>query len=340
MELHGASLTMAVSKSKKSGTSHTAPTPPLPASHELSDATLTERPPEGASVDSIRNSLHAAVKSLGEHFTNKSFPFIETGFKCLDDYGYLRLRPGELTLVAARPGLGKTSFLLSLISKLCLDQMRAVLLFNFMSSKQKTTEHIICHEADIDIRLLESAWLAKEQWISLAKAAGRIEDAPLWIEDSPSLLINHIESKSVEWLHNRSRPNGHGELQRLIFIDGMRSIQSEQRYVSRVQEVGDVSRRLKALARKLNVPIVVTVGVSEWVERPRANPSHLLSDLHETDGGLEEDADNVLFICRDELEANEEFAVSKRKIIVAKNRSGPTGSVYLDLHKQYMKLSE
>lgn len=340
MELHGASLTMAVSKSKKSGTSHTAPTPPLPASHELSDATLTERPPEGAAVDSVRNSLHAVIRSLEQRFSNKTCPFISTGFKCLDDYGYLRLRPGEFTLVAARPGLGKTSFVLSLISTLCFEQGRAVLLFNSSSNKQKLTENMICHEAVINSLSFEDRTLTTPDWISITKAAGRMAEAPLWIEDSPSLLINEIEAKSAEWLEQACGTQGYGELQRLIFIDGMRSIQSEQRYVSRVQEVGDVSRRLKALARKLNVPIVVTVGVSEWVERPRANPSHLLSDLHETDGGLEEDADNVLFICRDELEANEEFAVSKRKIIVAKNRSGPTGSVYLDLHKQYMKFSE
>ncbi len=330
---------MAVSKSKKSGTSHTVPTPPLTASHELSDATLPERPPEGASVDSVRNSLHAAVKSLGEHFTNKSVPFLKTGFKCLDDDGYLRLRPGELTLVAARPGLGKTSFLLSLISTLCFKQSRAVLLFNPTSSKQKITGHMICHEADVVAEKYECGFLDTNDWISVTKAAGRIVDAPLWLDDTPLLKINQVEAKSGEWLQNIYDTKGHGELQRLIFIDGMRSIQSEQRFASRVQEVGEVSRRLKALARRLNVPIVVTVGVSEWVERPRANPSHLLSDLHETDGGLEEDADNVLFICRDELEANEELAVLKRKIVIAKNRGGPTGSVYLDLSKQYMKFS-
>jgi replicative DNA helicase len=331
---------MAVSKSKKSRTSDTAPTPPRTASHGPSDQGLSELPPEDASLDSFRNTLHAVIQSLEQRFSTRSVPFIETGFKCLDDDGYLRLRPGELTLIAARPGLGKTSFLLSFISKLCFDQKRAVLLFNFMSSKQRTVEQLICHESHIDTRRYEAGFLVIEEWKSLTKAAPKMVDAPLWIEDTPFLLFNQIETKAAEWIQNKCHPNGHDELHRMIFIDGMRSIQSEQRYASRVQEVGEVSRRLKVLARMLNVPIVVTTGVSEWVERPRANPSYLLSDLHETDGGLEEDADNVLFICRDELETNEDTDVLKRRIIVAKNRSGPTGSVYLDLHKPYMKFIE
>ena len=256
---------------------------------------------------------------------------LATGFKDLD-----RLTSGlqnsDLILVAARPSMGKTAFTLNIASNVAIREKKAVAFFSLEMSKEQLVQRMLCSEATIDSQRLRIGELEERDWTKLISAADRLSSAPIYIDDTPGITVMEMRSKA-------RRLKIEHDLQ-LIIIDYLQLMQgsSNKGGDNRQQEISEISRSLKALARELNVPVIALSQLSRSVES-RQIKKPMLSDLRES-GSLEQDADIVSFLYREDYYNPETENKNITDIIIAKHRNGPVDTVQLFFHKQFTKFCD
>lgn len=253
---------------------------------------------------------------------------IATGFVDLD-YRTSGLQPSDLILVAARPSMGKTAFVLNIAQYVAFHSNMSTAIFSLEMSKEQLVNRLFSLESRVDAQLLRSGNLADSDWEKLIEGAGTIGRSNLIIDDTPGISISELRSKCRKYKLEHDL--------KLIIIDYLQLMSGSGRSDSRQQEISDISRSLKGLARELNVPVVALSQLSRQVEqRPDHRP--MLSDLRES-GAIEQDADVVMFIYRDDYYNKDTPDKNIAEIIIAKQRNGPIGTINLVWLPQYTKFA-
>lgn len=277
----------------------------------------------------MKEILVNTFDSIEKMYQNKEkLSGISSGFYKLDDM-ISGLNNSELLIVAARPAMGKSAFVLNIASYVAMHEKVPVLIFNLEMSKEQLVKRILSSESEIDAKKLNNGELESEDWLKLGDASGRLSDVPIYIDDTPGLSSAELRAKSRK-----------AKLEKkigLIIIDYMQLMESKTPSASRQQEVSEISRSLKLLAKELNVPVIALSQLSRATEG-RADHRPMLSDLRES-GSIEQDADIVMFIHREDYYDKDTEKKNIAEIIIAKNRSGETGTIELAWMGQYTKFA-
>ncbi|WP_027483861.1 replicative DNA helicase [Deinococcus pimensis] len=260
---------------------------------------------------------------------------IRTHFKDLDEQTN-GLQKGGLVVLAARPSMGKTAFALSIAQNVALrGDGKAVMVFSLEMPAVQLALRMLCSEARVDMNRVRSGQLNERDFERLANAAGRMAEAPMVIDDEPDLTLNDLRSKCRKVIAQ------YGNLG-LIVIDYLQLMSGSKGggggNENRQQEISAISRGLKQIARELDVPVIVLSQLSRAVEQ-RPNHRPMLSDLRES-GAIEQDADIVMFIYRDEYYNKETDQQGVAEIIIGKQRNGPVGTVKLQFHSQHVRFND
>ncbi len=262
--------------------------------------------------------------------TSGSVTGIPTGFLDLD-YKMAGLQPSDLILVAARPSMGKTAFVLNIAQHVAFKANKSVAIFSLEMSKEQLVNRLFALEGQVDSQSLRTGNLKDEEWEKLIESAGIIGKSKLIIDDTPGISISELRSKCRKFKLEQGLD--------LIIIDYLQLMTGRVggRSESRQQEISDISRSLKGLARELNVPVIALSQLSRAVEqRPDHRP--MLSDLRES-GAIEQDADVVMFIYRDDYYNKDTEMKNVAEIIIAKQRNGSIGTVNLTWLPNYTKFA-
>ena len=275
----------------------------------------------------IRQVVLNAIEKIEKASRNQgSVTGIPTGFIDLD-YKTSGFQPSDLILVAARPSMGKTAFVLNIAQYMAFHNNVTAAIFSLEMSKEQLVNRLLALESKVDSQNIRTGNLEDEEWAKLIEGANVIGNSNLIIDDKPGISISELRSKCRKYKmeHNLG----------IIFIDYLQLMTGSGRSESRQQEISDISRSLKALARELNVPVVALSQLSRAVEqRPDHRP--MLSDLRES-GAIEQDADVVMFIYRDDYYNKDSENKNIAEIIIAKQRNGPIGTVNLVCMPNYTK---
>ncbi|WP_105617367.1 replicative DNA helicase [Vallitalea okinawensis] len=253
---------------------------------------------------------------------------IATGFYDLD-YKTAGLQPSDMVLIAARPSMGKTAFALNVAQFAALKGNVPTAIFSLEMSKEQLVNRMLCSEAMVDAQKLRTGGLEDEDWIRIARAMGPLSEAPIYIDDTPGINIMDMRAKC----RKLKMEKGLG----LILIDYLQLMTGAGKIESRQQEISEISRSLKALAREVSAPVVALSQLSRACES-RADHRPMLSDLRES-GAIEQDADVVMFLYRDEYYNPDTEAKNQGELIIAKQRNGPTGTIHLAWLGQYTKFA-
>ncbi|TML17814.1 MAG: replicative DNA helicase [Actinobacteria bacterium] len=255
---------------------------------------------------------------------------VPSGFRDLDRLtsGF---QPGNLVIVAARPSMGKSALGLCIAANLALRHEIPVALFTLEMSKSEVTQRLLCSEAKVESQRLRTGKLTQDDWPRLVAAGDKLMKAPIYVDDTGSITMMEIRSKARR-LKTREPNLG------LIIVDYLQLMTSGTTAENRVQEVSQISRNLKVLARDLDVPILAMSQLSRAVEQ-RHDKRPILSDLRES-GSIEQDADLVMFVYRDEYYNEESDQQGLAEIILSKHRNGPTGLEKLSFLKRYAKFAD
>ena len=237
------------------------------------------------------------------------------------------LQPSDLIILAARPSMGKTTFALNLASHAAVEVKVPVVIFSLEMSKEQLALKLLCSEAGVDNQRIRTGTLRDDDWPKLSHALGRLSDAMLFIDDTPGISALEIRAKA----RRIKSEYGLG----LIIIDYLQLMQSRSKSENRQQEVSEISRSLKALARELDVPVIALSQLSRAVEQ-RADKKPTLADLRES-GSLEQDADIVCFLYREDYYNPETDRKNITELIIAKQRNGPVGTVDFFFQKEFSK---
>jgi replicative DNA helicase len=270
----------------------------------------------------ITGILEAAEAMRGERLITG----VETGYYTLDEITS-GLQKGDFIVVAGRPSMGKTAFVLNVAAHAAIEKSAPVAIFSVEMSGEALVQRLLCSEAKVSLRNLRRGMLRNEDWVNLATAAGNLDKAPIYIDDSAQLTIYELKAKA-------RRLKADHDIQMLI-VDYLQLLEGPRtfRATSRQQEISEISRALKALAKELDCPLVVVSQLSRMPEhRPEKRP--LLADLRES-GAIEQDADVVIFIYRDEVYNRDTERKGIAEINVAKQRNGPTGIIELGFFSEY-----
>lgn len=255
---------------------------------------------------------------------------LPTGFFDLDEKTS-GLQKGDLIVVAGRPSMGKTALCLNIAEYVGIERGEPVAVFSLEMSKEQLALRMLCSEAEIDSNRLRSGHLGESDWPRLTTAAGRLTEALIWIDDSPVMTALEMRAKA------RRLKAEHGLS--LVIVDYLQLMRGRGRFERREQEISEISRSLKALAKELHVPVIALSQLNRGVEQ-RNPPKPLLADLRES-GAIEQDADVILFLYRDELYyPDKEESKGKAEIIIGKQRNGPTGIFNLTFLSQYTKFKD
>ena len=251
---------------------------------------------------------------------------VATGFDDLD-FKLTGLHPSELIMVAARPAMGKTAFVLNIAQHAAVRKQVPTAIFSLEMSKEQLVTRMISMEAMVDSQAIRTGELQETEWEKIMESAGTIGRSPLIIDDTPGITVAELRSKCRRY----KQTYGLG----LIIIDYLQLMSGGKKSESRQQEISEISRSLKALAREMDAPVIALSQLSRMVEQ-RKPPKPVLSDLRES-GSIEQDADVVMFIYRDDYYNEDSEKKGLAEIIGAKQRNGSTGSVELVWLGQYTK---
>jgi replicative DNA helicase len=284
-----------------------------------------------SSLSSITIIVDDVYKHIEELF-NKKAPVtgLETGFVDLDRMT-AGLHSSDLIIVAARPGLGKTSLCLNIAQHVAIRNKKCVAIFSLEMSKEQLVKRLLCSEARIDAHRINTGFLNKEDWNRLSRASGDLSETKIFIDDTASINVPELRSKS------RRLSLEHGGLD-LIIVDYLQLMSgSSLRYENRTQEISQISRGLKGIAKELNVPVIAVSQLSRAIEaRHGEHRRPQLSDLRES-GSIEQDADVVMFIYREDMINPTEENSGLAELIVGKQRNGPTGTIQLAFSRQFTR---
>ncbi|HLG06284.1 MAG TPA: replicative DNA helicase [Gemmatimonadales bacterium] len=283
----------------------------------------------------IKEMLWNAMERIESlHRGGVSVTGVPSGFPDLDHLtsGFQR---SDLVIVAARPSMGKTAFCLNIASN-AAQQGHGVAIFSLEMAKDALVQRLLCSAAGIDSQAVRQGRIKESDYPRLARASGLLQNAPIWIDDSPSLTLLEMRGKA-----RRLRVESDIGL---IIVDYLQLMRSPEYSENRVQEISDISRSLKALSRELEIPVIALSQLSRASEQRGGDRHPLLSDLRDS-GAIEQDADLVIFIHRPEMyrdlrekaEAKGEQVEGIAEIHLAKHRNGPTGSLKLFFHKAFTR---
>ena len=279
----------------------------------------------------LKDILVESFTQLEELYNKKQhITGVPTGFAELD-YKTAGLHGSELILIAARPAMGKTAFALNIAQNAALRYNKTVAIFSLEMSKDELVQRLMCSEAEVDSQRLRSGNMQSSDWEKLAQAMSTLSEAPIYIDDTSGCTLTDIRAKCRRLAMTDKNLS-------LIIIDYLQLMESSGRETDRTQQISQISRGLKILAKELNVPIIALSQLSRATEQ-RTDKRPIMSDLRDS-GSIEQDADIVMFIYRGEYYASkgqmegeeaEELAKNKgeAEIIIAKQRSGPVGTVNL-----------
>jgi replicative DNA helicase len=278
----------------------------------------------------IKDVLVDTFGKLEELYNNKgNITGIPTGFADLD-FKTSGLHNSDLILIAARPAMGKTAFALNLAQNAAIHSNVPVAIFSLEMSREQLVNRLLCSEAMVDSNRMKTGKLEDNDWQKVAKALGPLSEAPIFIDDTPGVSITEIRAKCrrLKLEHNLG----------LVIIDYLQLMQgSRSKSENRQQEISEISRSLKILAKEINVPVIT---LSQLSRAPEARTDHrpILSDLRES-GAIEQDADIVMFLYRDDYYNPETEKKNIAEVILAKHRNGSTGTVELVWLGQYTKFA-
>jgi replicative DNA helicase len=281
----------------------------------------------------MRELVHETFEHIEALFQNKGeVAGVRTGFKELDQL-IGTLGPGSLNIIAARPAMGKTAFALTIAQNAALKEGVGVGIYSLEMPAAQLTLRMMCSEARIDMNRVRQGQLTDRDFSRLVDVASRLSEAPIYIDDTPDLTLMELRARARR-LVSQSQVG-------LIIIDYLQLMSgpgSGKSGENRQQEIAAISRGLKALARELGIPIIALSQLSRAVEaRPNKRP--MLSDLRES-GSIEQDADLVMFIYRDEYYNRHSEKAGIAEIIVGKQRNGPTGTVELQFHASHVRFND
>ncbi len=256
---------------------------------------------------------------------------LPTGFTQFDEITH-GLHQGDLIIIAARPAMGKTAFALSLATHASLQSQLPVIFFSLEMPKEQIAMRILCSNALVNNHLLKSGNLEDEHWHRLSEETSHLLDMPLWIDDTSDISTTHIRS-----VLRRIQQEQEYEKMGTIVVDYLQLMHTSGRSFSREQEIAHISRNLKQIAKEFDIPVIALSQLNRDLER-RADKHPVMSDLRES-GALEQDADLVLFIYRDEVYNKESSKKGIAEIIIAKHRNGSTGDFELMFQGEYTKFA-
>ncbi len=286
----------------------------------------------GKDFTGIKDILLETLIQLEKRYENKgSITGLPTGFRDLDQLT-AGLQKSDLILVAARPSMGKTAFTLNIAAHVVLRAKEPVAFFSLEMSKEQLVQRMLCAEGRIDSQRLRVGDLDEEDWGHLIETASRLSAAPLYIDDTPGITAMDLRSKARRLKAEKGLS--------LIVIDYLQLMQgrTSKSGDNRQQEISEISRSLKALARELDVPVIALSQLSRSVEA-RQVKRPMLSDLRES-GSLEQDADIVMFLYREDYYDPETENKNITEVIIAKHRNGPVDTVDLTFLKQFTKFGD
>ena len=256
---------------------------------------------------------------------------VPTGFRGLDSLTS-GLQKQDLVVIAARPSMGKTSLALALAQHSAIESGAVVGIFSLEMSAEALAMRILCSEASVDAQKFRSGFLSNDEWARLGSALGKLAAAKIFIDDTPAISVLEMRAKARRLATEQKQLD-------MIMVDYLQLMSgSSRRMESRQQEVSQISRELKALAKELNVPLVALSQLSRAPEN-RTDHRPQLADLRES-GAIEQDADVVAFIYREEVYNRSEENKNIAELIVAKQRNGPTDTVYLAFLNQFAKFTD
>ncbi len=278
----------------------------------------------------IKEVLVESFAKLEELYNQKGrISGISTGFLDLD-YKTSGLHNADLIVVAARPAMGKSAFAINIATNVAIQSKKSVAIFNLEMSKEQVGNRILCSEAMVDSNKIRTGQIEDEDWIKLASTVGTLSEAPIYIDDTAGISIMEIRAKCRKLKLEKDIG--------LVVIDYLQLIQgSGKRNTSREQEISEISRSLKILAKELDIPVIALSQLSRSVEK-RDDKRPMLSDLRES-GAIEQDADIVIFLYRDDYYHEDSDKKNIAEVILAKHRGGSTGTVDLAWLPSYTKFA-
>ena len=281
-----------------------------------------------AGFSNINTILKGSFKRIEQLYERKELVTgVATGFTDFDRRTS-GLQPSDLIIIAGRPGMGKTSFALNIAQHVGTMAGRPVAVFSLEMSKEQLVTRMLCAQARVDSNNLRTGYLRRDDWPLLTKAAGELSEARIYIDDTPAQTSLDVRTKA------RRLKAELGDLA-LIVVDYLQLMQGRARSENRQQEISEITRALKGLAKELDVPVIGLSQLSRAVEQRRP-PRPQLSDLRES-GAIEQDADVVALIYRDDVYDEDSNDKGVAEIIIAKQRNGPTGVVRLSFQGQYTR---
>ena len=316
------------------------------ASHELSKDAYNDRQDVGEILDAaeqtifsitqdrlrggfmpIEGILHDTFKNLDHIASNPgSVTGVASGLIDLDEItsGFQK---GDLVIIAGRPSMGKTALALSVMRNAAIDFKVPVGMFSLEMANHQLAQRLLCAEGRVDSHLVRTGKLPKNQWKNLSLAVGSLAEAEIYLDDTPAITVLELRAKARRLKAEKNLG--------LIIIDYLQLMQGPRNIESRQQEISNISRSLKALAKELDVPVIALSQLSRAVEQ-RSDHRPQLSDLRES-GAIEQDADVVIFLYRSWVYSREEEDKGKAQAIVAKQRNGPIGTVNLSFIDRFAR---
>ncbi len=279
---------------------------------------------------SIRGYITKIIETAESMRGARMITGVETGYYELDEItsGFQK---GDFVVVAGRPSMGKTAFVLNVASYAAIKNNAPIGIFSVEMSGEALVQRLLCSEARVSLKNLRRGMLRNEDWVNLATAAGNLDKAPIFIDDSAQLSIYELKAKA-----RRLKADYNIDM---LIVDYLQLLDGPKlaKTVSRQQEISEISRSLKALAKELDCPMVVVSQLSRMPEH-REHKRPILADLRES-GAIEQDADVVIFIYRDEVYDPQTEKKGIAEIIVAKQRNGPTGMIELNFRNEFTQFA-
>ncbi|RAM63908.1 DNA helicase, partial [Mesotoga sp. SC_3PWM13N19] len=275
-------------------------------------------------IGKIMHELFQNLERLKENAVTGRITGIASGYRKLDEVT-TGFRPSDLVIVAARPSMGKTAFALSLATNMSLRFQLPVAVFCLEMSKEQLAQRLLCNVTNFELSRLRAGDIGTEDWKRLTNGASTLQTAPIIIDDEPSLDPRTLRAKArrIKMEHNVQ----------VIFVDYLQLMHTKGRSDNRQQEISEISRSMKLLARELNITVVALSQLSRAVEQ-REDKMPRLSDLRES-GAIEQDADTVMFLYRDDYYKDKSDVSNYpqvTKVIIGKQRNGPVGTIELMFH--------
>jgi replicative DNA helicase len=307
------------------------------------------------SYEPIKTVLYTTIKNLEKRYEQKkAVTGVPTGYHKLDSMT-AGMQPGDLIIIAARPSMGKTSFVMNMVLNAAMTKQKMedgkerhpfpALVFSLEMSKESLCERLLCSEARVDSMKLRGGFLETKDWIRITTAAGKLAEAPILIDDSGSPTLLEIRAKARRWRSDQNLFFAGHEQMGVLVIDYLQLIQGRaSKDDNRQKEIAEISRGLKGLAKELRCPVIALSQLNRSLES-RADKRPMMSDLRES-GAIEQDADVIAFIYRDEVYSKDECKEEDKgvaEIIIGKQRNGPTGTArlaFLNMYTRFENLAE